>query len=92
MSNPYSKRLHDDRDVFVDSVTNNIMVSDQLSWLIRKGDLLSASENREVESRLVSSFHEGMVRCFEVPIYEYPDDEDIPDRYATAHEGMSVSM
>ena len=61
------------------------MVSEQLIWLIRKGDLLLTSEEREIEKELVGDFREAGSRCFNLPIYEYLD-EDVPVRYKIAHE------
>jgi hypothetical protein len=86
-SPPYSKRKHDRRDTFTHALTGHVMAGQQLVWLIRKGDLLVANENREIEHPLMGSFKAGESQVFELPVYEYLGDQ-APERYKIAQQGM----
>lgn len=73
---PYFKKNHDSKALF----------SQQLTWLINKGDLLLADEERGIEHVLIEQFREDSNRVFKVPIYGYSGD-DAPSRYLIAREG-----
>jgi hypothetical protein len=90
LSKTYAKGKHDTRDVYTDPLTNQAMVKDQFCWFVSKGDLLlpSGGENREFEQSLFWKFRQNEPRVCSVSIYEYLDDDDVPDRYATSHEGL----
>lgn len=77
-------------DVYVDPVTNNAMARTQLTWLIRKGDLILSDEKREAEKEFMHTFSDPDDRKFKLPIYEYADD-DLPDRYETGQNGTCIS-
>ncbi|KAH7073280.1 hypothetical protein FB567DRAFT_611506 [Paraphoma chrysanthemicola] len=83
----FSRRLHDMRDIYTDPMTNEVMVGEQLAWLIRKGDLMQVDDCRVVEQELVGSFDQEGTRSFSVPIYEYLDD-DVPDRFRLAKDDV----
>jgi hypothetical protein len=83
----FSKGTHDPRDKITHSLTNQVMANKQLTWLILKGDLLMAGDERIIDRPLVASFREGGSRVFNLPIYEYSGDK-APDRFKIAHEGM----
>lgn len=87
LSDSFTKGVHDPRDRVTHALTNQAMAKQQLTWLIRKGDLLMAGDGRTVEKPLVASFREGGTRVFNLPIYEYLGDKT-PDRFKIAHEGM----
>lgn len=91
MSASYSKKSHDLRDTYMDSLTNQVMASQQLTWLISKGDLLSVDEERTIEQSLFGHFSIDSSRTFEVPVFTYSGDE-APKRYCIAHEGVSICM
>lgn len=81
-----SRSKYDPRDRYTDSVTNNVMAHKQLTWLIRRGDLL-LSAKKETEKEFMFPFQKPNDLKFKLPIYEYPDD-DLPDRFENAQEGM----
>jgi hypothetical protein len=85
----YSKRMHDARDVYTDPFTNRTMTN-QIDWLVMKGDLLLAKESREIEKNLSWNFDEKARRVCCIPLVEYLDD-DLPERYTTAQEGSFSS-
>lgn len=87
----YSGVLHDSRDRQRDAITNRDMANGQLTWLLRKGDLLLSDEPRESEKEFAFNFREMDERKVILPIYEYLDD-DIPDRYETAQQGSWRSL
>lgn len=85
----YSVYKFDKRDLSRDAVTDNIVAQEQLTWLIRRGDLLLSDANKVTEKQFMYHFQEGDVRDFKLPVYEYPDDDDDePDRFETAGNGM----
>lgn len=83
----FSKRMHDNRDIYRDPFTNKSMARSQFDWFLLKGDLLLAEESREIEKPLCWNFQENDRRVCNVCLFEYLD-EDIPDRYVTAQEGL----
>jgi hypothetical protein len=83
----FSKGTHDPGNNATHALTNQVMANKQLMWLILKGDLLMAGDERIVDRLLVASFREGGSRVFNLPIYEYLGDK-APDRFKIAHEGM----
>lgn len=87
ISTSFTKGTHDSRDVVTHGLTNKVLASDQLSWLVRRGDLLLESEEREIVQSLVGSFGDGHSRVFKLPIYEYLGDK-APDRYKISQEGQ----
>jgi len=87
LNESHSGYKHDRRDRCIDSVTNNIMAQKQLTWLIRRGDLLLSDAERETEKEFMFAFQKTEDLKFKLPIYEYPGD-DLPDRFQTAQAGM----
>lgn len=83
----YSGHESDQRDRYTDSATNKVMVRKQLTWLIRKGDLLLSDAKTENEKEIKFPFQKPDDLKFKLPVYEYPDD-DLPDRFETAESGM----
>jgi hypothetical protein len=83
----YSEYKYDRGDRYIDSVTNNIMACKQMTWLIRRGDLLFSDAKRETEKEFMFTFQKTEDLKFKLPIYEYLYD-DLPDRFETAQEGM----
>jgi hypothetical protein len=80
---------YDRRDWFTDEVTNTVMAQKQLTWLIRRGDLLLSDAKKETEKEFMFPFQETDDRKFKLPIYEYPgDDDDVPDRFETGQHGV----
>jgi hypothetical protein len=79
------------RGHYTDLITNRIVSEGQLTWMIKKGDLLLSDTQKEVEEGFKLSFRENDNKVFTLPIYEYPDD-DRPDRYEIAQEGIPYSI
>lgn len=80
---------YDRRDWYTDSVTNNVMAQKQLTWLIRRGDLLVSDAEKKTEKEFMFPFQDTDDRKFRLPIYEYPDDDDdVPDRFETGQSGV----
>lgn len=91
VNNTYSESKHDRRDMFADSLTGIPMAKGQVTWLIRKGDLVLSDAPREAEVELNFNFRETDARVLQLPIYEYADD-DLPDRFETSEEGIVVIL
>ncbi|KAI9868488.1 MAG: hypothetical protein M1813_005932 [Trichoglossum hirsutum] len=88
----YVEHKYDGRERYTDPLTNNIMAHKQLTWLIRKGDLLLSDAKSETEKDFIFPFQKIDDLKFKLPIYEYPDD-DLPDRFETAQtELMEVAV
>jgi hypothetical protein len=84
----YSVYKYDRRDRYTDLMTNNDMAQQQLTWLIRRGDLILSDARTETEKEFKFHFLETDDRKFSLPIYEYPhDDDDVPDRFETGQNG-----
>ena len=87
LNESYSWYKSDRRDRYTDSVTNTVMASKQIKWLIRRGDLLLSHAKWETATEYTFSFQKTAELKFELPIYEYSYD-DLPHRFETAQEGM----
>jgi hypothetical protein len=88
LNEAYSARKFDSRDQVVDPLTNKLMAQGQITWLIRRGDLLLSDATKETIKQFTYTFPENAERTFNFPIYEYPDDDDdVPDRYETGQNG-----
>lgn len=84
----YSVHNLNQRGVSMDPVTNNIIAQEQLTWLIRRGDLLLSDEHKKTEKHFKHNFLETDPRNFKFPVYEYPDDDDdVPERFETGENG-----
>ncbi|KAF2729144.1 actin-like ATPase domain-containing protein, partial [Polyplosphaeria fusca] len=89
VSIPYSRRKHDSRDVYTDPLTGRVKAKEQIIWLVRKGDLLQSNDPSVIEETINWNFGSSSNRRIKLPIFQYPDD-DIPDRFATAHEELEI--
>jgi hypothetical protein len=79
---------YDKTDVIRNPVTNKVMAQHQMIWLIRRGDLLLSNVHKEMEERIVYQFTNASARKFELPIYEYPNDDEMePGRFQDAQHG-----
>jgi hypothetical protein len=86
LNNSYSGAKHDKRGHYMDTLTNKVMAKGQLTWLIRRGDLLHSDAQLEAEKAIAFNFKDTDKKLFQIPIYMYADD-DIPDRFDNAKEG-----
>ena len=83
---PYSKVEHDSKDIQRDQVLNTDMVSDQLQWLIKKGDLVLSNEDMEVNIVFERNLTQAGPKTGSVAIYAY-DYEDLPTSFSKAWNG-----
>ena len=78
----------DPRDRFTDAITNRVTAQKQLTWLVRRGDLILPDEKRTTEKQFHVLFLENGPRRYNLPVYVYPeDDDDVPDRFETGKNG-----
>jgi hypothetical protein len=85
-----SKFLLEDR--YTDPITGDIQAHGQVTWLVKKGDLILSNEGRTSEKEFRVSFagtEEASKRRSKLSIYEYEDD-DLPDRFQNAREGNPI--
>jgi hypothetical protein len=71
LSEKYSGVKHDQRDQYVDDMTEAVMAKAQIAWFIQKDDLLLSGQDIMSEKKLSFSFRETKSRLFSLPIYEY---------------------
>jgi hypothetical protein len=90
LDHQFTGRTHDRRDHYEDTMTGHVMAKGQLTWLIRRGDLVLSDVPKVVEKVIAFNFMRADDRNFALPVYEYSDD-DIPDRFETAQEGKCNS-
>lgn len=72
-----------------DSITGEAQAQGQITWLVKKGDLVLSDEGKTSEKEFRVTFTSGRdidERKRQLSIYEYEDD-DLPDRYRNAHQG-----
>jgi hypothetical protein len=94
LSQPYSLHKHDQGHLAKHSVSNRSLEKGSITWLILKGELLLPSKGEKgqfstktSEKDFVFNFRPNESRSFNLPIYEYPDD-DVPSRLETARNGI----
>ncbi|KAF2495164.1 hypothetical protein BU16DRAFT_539159 [Lophium mytilinum] len=77
-------------DRYTDTVTGDVKAQGQITWLVKKGDLILSDEGRTSSKEFRVSF-QGTVEAGErkkkLSIYEYEDD-DLPDRFQNAREEL----
>ena len=83
----FSAAKNNRQDKYKDNVTNRDMARGQISWPIRKGDLLLSDETKVAEKECHFTFLETGNRKFKFSVYEYADDEDVPTRFQIAQNG-----
>jgi hypothetical protein len=84
----YSPIKYDRKDQYLDPVTNCEMAQQQITWLVRRGDLILSDDKKVIEKEFLFHFKETDERKFSLPVYEYPDeDDDVPERFATGENG-----
>ena len=89
LNETYSVYRNSSKDIYTDTLTDNIMAKQQITWLIRRGDLLLSDVKKETKKEFMFRFQESEDRKFRLPIYEYPnDDDDVPDRFEVGQTGM----
>jgi hypothetical protein len=86
LNRAYSGLRHNRKDRYTDPATNRVMAQGQMTWLIKKGDLVLSDNPKEAEQEFSFKFKRDDNRVFNFSVYEYSDD-DIPDRYETAQDG-----
>jgi hypothetical protein len=85
----YTPTKYSPKDQDTDVITNNVIAPKQITWLVKKGDLILSDEGKTSEKAFTFPFQEKSARKFGLPIYEYEDD-DLPDRFQSAREGMHI--
>lgn len=90
LNQSYSGVRHPKRaDCYIDPLTSRTMAASQMTWLIRKGDLLLSSQLKEGEERVTFKFSEEGSRKFSLAVYQYPDD-DPPSQFKIAHAELNL--
>jgi len=79
---------HNRQDRYTDPATNRVMAQGQMTWLIKKDDLILSNAPKEAEQEFSFKFKEADNRVFNFSIYEYSDD-DIPDRFEVAQDELN---
>jgi len=77
-----------------DGIQNNVALEGEddgkegeLTWLIYKDDLLLTKKVPLEPREFILSFDPGSGRKFDLPLYSYAEEDHLPTRYETAHEG-----
>lgn len=77
-------------DRYTDPITGDVQAHGQITWLIKKGDLILSNEGKTSEKEFRVTFHgteEAGERKKKLSIYGY-DDDDLPDRFQNAREEL----
>lgn len=88
----YSARSHDAGDKDIDPVTEKETASQQVVWMIERGDLLAPYTRTE---EIMLNFDNDDKRLFRLPVYTYIHEEDDqlkPESFRTGQHGMSSSI
>jgi hypothetical protein len=84
----YSVRKYSSEDRYRDELTDKDMAQRQLTWLIRRGDLVLSDAKKEFEKEFKFHISESGDRKFDFPVFEYPDDDDDePDQFEIGQHG-----
>ncbi len=88
---PFSNIAHDIRDRVIDPISHAIIAKNQLTWLIKKGDLILSDVVKEATTTFTQNMTEGSLMTGTIPIYAYDGDE-FPDRLYNSHDGSLISF
>ena len=67
-------------------------LSGRITWIVRKGDLLMEDELVGVDREFVYYYREGAPKILQLPVFEYTDEDDLPDMYESAQHGTYPPM
>lgn len=87
---PYSDALHNTKDRHVDVLSQTTMTKDQLTWMVKKGDLLLSDRPKEVQAPFTLKFTESESKSGSIPVYSYDFEKDLPDRLYNSRNGWLV--
>jgi hypothetical protein len=74
-------------DLDLDDVLDKRTSKQQLSWLLKRGDLILLSKPYKNKETAIFSFTDDDPRMFEIPVYEYTDDDDWLPTHVEGREG-----
>lgn len=81
---------HSQRDRVVDDVSKLSLASEQLLWLLNKGDLVRSNAPLTGEQEITISFNKIEPRKGTVTIYMYSDDTFRPESLRNSRDGRSL--
>merc|ERR1711939_1152105 len=81
------------KDEFVNPYTRQRMAAGQMTWLVQKGDLILANQNRVGERLFTHTFWEGDDGTkLTVPVYTYERDDSLPQRFAPVAKELTTVL
>ena len=86
VNRPFSEVEHNVLDKCYDPVSSRFLATQQMMWLIKKGDLILSNEPRDARGFFTINFGGAGLRKGTVPVYTY-NDEDTPDRLLSSENG-----
>lgn len=88
----YSDVYHSQRDRVVDDVTKLSLASEQLLWLLNKGDLVRSNAPLKGEQEITISFNKIEPRKGTVTIYMYSDDTFRPESLRNSRDELTTAQ
>lgn len=85
-SQPFSSFRHSEEDAYSDPFDGEKKAGKQMSWLIRKGDLLLPGQSKTGTLDICRKFGVGDTRVFKTTVVGY-DDDYAPQRHGDLHNG-----
>lgn len=90
---PFSDITHDPEDLEVDLISKTSIAKDQLTWLIKKDDLILSDQPKESTATFTKKVRNKNSTDGAIPIYLFDGRRDrIPDRLADAEGGSLINV
>jgi hypothetical protein len=85
---PYSNILHDEEDRTNHNVTGEQIAAGQMTWLIKKGDLILSDKPQPVTHIITEKFFDSSPKDRKLIIWSYEDHDHLPAKIKGTISGM----
>jgi hypothetical protein len=97
MTQPYSALLHDQMDIYRDPFDDTRKVTDQMVWLISKGDRMLSDKPTRAASKFRQRFSSSDPKLFSIDLVVYTraiegEYYKQPARYAKIRHGTNLHL
>jgi len=83
----FSGSKHDPQYQYRHPITGKAMALGHLTWLVCRGDLIPSDKPRIEQWEFEFNFRDEGARTLELPLYEYLDDDQVPQNFEISQGG-----
>jgi hypothetical protein len=92
VSQSFSSFRHSEDDAYFDPFDGEKKAKGQMTWLLKKGDMLLSNKPKHAEIDICRRFGLKDNRVFESKLVAFDDDDPPPQRYAELPIGSGMSL